>query len=239
MTQKSIQNMYENLYKHYGPQGWWPLLSEAKRPGFDERGYHKNKYNYPTTNQQRFEIIVGTILTQNTSWKNVEKALKELKNIMSPEQILATPTHTLAELIRSSGYFNQKAERLKIVATFLQEQGWETLLSRKTEQLREQLLSLKGVGPETADSILLYAFNRDSFVVDAYTKRILSRIGLTQKKASYEEVKELIEKTLNAKHFNEFHALFVEHAKQFCKKKPDCNTCFLRDRCSFAKHNIY
>ena len=198
-----IFNIYAVLLKEFGRQHWWPTISKNKQ----------------------FEIIIGTVLTQNTSWKNVEKSINNLNknNLIDINKISKINTKKLASLIRSSGYYNQKAERLKIMAKFL--------INNKT-LTRNKLLNVKGIGPETADSILLYAFKKPVFVVDAYTKRIMGRLGYKQEE--YDEFQELFEKNLPKKHelFNEYHALLVELAKNYCKKKPLCNNCPIKTFCS-------
>ena len=158
----SINNIYKKLLQEYSAQNWWPTIS----------------------NNQKFEIVIGAILTQNTSWKNVEKAILNLKkhNLISPKAIIKTPKTKLAELIRSSGYYNQKAERLKSISKFFIE---------NKSPAREQLLNIKGVGPETADSILLYAYQKPVFVIDSYTRRIFSRIGLCSKDEPYDSLQKL------------------------------------------------
>lgn len=199
------------LYKAYGAQKWWPVTSKNKQ----------------------FEIILGTILTQNTSWKNVEIAISNLnaEKLIDPVKIVKTDMQKLAALIRPSGYFNQKAERLKIIAEFFLKNNNLSILSAK--ELRKTLLEIKGVGPETADSIVLYAFNKPSFVVDLYTKRIFSRMGLCKKDCSYDELQKMFHDALpsDAALFNEYHALIVEHAKQHCKKTPVCKNCPLTSKC--------
>ncbi|MBW2972970.1 endonuclease III domain-containing protein [Candidatus Woesearchaeota archaeon] len=206
-----MQKIFKTLYKTYGAQNWWPVTSKNKQ----------------------FEIIIGTILTQNTSWKNVEKAIANLKekNLIHPAKIIKTNKNALAKLIKPSGYFNQKAERLKIVSKFLLQN--KNLSRLPVKKLRETLLEIKGVGPETADSIILYAFNKPSFVVDLYTKRIFSRLGFCNQDCKYDELQDLFHKSLarDAKLFNEYHALIVEHAKQFCRKTPECRGCPLTKVC--------
>jgi endonuclease-3 related protein len=209
---KTIKSIYSRLCRAYGKQNWWPTTPE----GDLHPSYHGKKIN----EKQRFEIIVGAILTQNTSWKNVEKAIFNLNkaNALSIPKIKKISKSRLAGLIRPSGYFNQKAERLKIVADFF---------SKNKSPSREELLAVKGIGPETADSILLYAFNKPFFVVDLYTKRIFSRIGICNGGCGYDELQELFHKALpkNAKLFSEYHALVVELAKRHCSKKPNCKNC--------------
>ena len=174
-------------------------------------------------------MIIGAILTQNTSWNNVEKAINNLKenDLIASDKILKVDTQKLANLIKPSGYYNQKAERLKIIAKFFKE---------NKEVTRENLLKVKGVGPETADSILLYAFNKPYFVIDTYTKRIFKRLGIA-KTEDYNQLQELFHKNLdnNSKLFNEYHALLVRLGKEFCTKTPICKKCLLNNICN---HNI-
>ncbi|MFZ0309964.1 MAG: base excision DNA repair protein [Candidatus Sulfotelmatobacter sp.] len=174
--QRQIRTHYHALFLTWGPQNWWPAES-------------------------RFEMIVGAYLTQNTAWTNVEKALGNLRaaRLLSAQGIRRAPVAELERLIRPAGYFRQKARRLKIFVAFLDRQyggSLAKLLSRPTNQLREELLSLHGIGPETADSILLYAGNHPVFVVDAYTRRILARHEILPEKTSYEEIRELLERAL-------------------------------------------
>jgi endonuclease-3 related protein len=214
-----LMHIYSLIYKAFGPQKWWPTTLE----GDLHPTYHGKKIN----DKQRFEIIVGAILTQNTSWKNVEKAIFNLNKAktLSIEKIKSIKKETLANLIRPSGYYNQKAERLKIVAEFF---------SKNRFPSREELLAVNGIGPETADSILLYAFQKPIFVIDAYTKQIFSRIGICNGKCSYAELQEIFHKNLkkDEKLFNEYHALVVELGKNYCTKKPECNNCPISKTCS-------
>ncbi len=221
--QNVYRRAYQKLHEAFGPQGWWPVNGE----------YSKNNFDIPRNSEERFEIIIGAILTQNTSWKNVEKALSNLRdaNIRSPEKILQANKNRLAKLIRPSGYYNQKAERLKIVSRFfLENPSLETL---PVPALREKLLSVKGIGPETADSIILYAFRKPVFVIDAYTKRIFSRLGLCSKDADYHSLQDLFHANLKKDRplFNEYHALLVELAKRHCSKVPACSPCPLNRFC--------
>ena len=208
--QRLLMNIYRKLYKAYGPRNWWP-------------------------GETSFEVMVGAILTQNTSWRNVEKAIQRLKEdgMLNPEGIHRLKKTELAPLIRSSGYYRIKADRLKSFIDFLFEEYGGDIKRMKRERLatlREKLLGVKGIGPETADSILLYGLEKPIFVVDAYTKRILSRHGLISEKASYEEVQKLFMEHLppDEKLFNEYHALFVHLGKTLCKKKPQCSICPLK-----------
>jgi len=202
---------YDALLTAYGPQHWWP-------------------------GRTRFEVIVGAILTQSTSWSNVERAIAALRreNLLSPLALERIPTPRLARLIRSSGYFHQKARKLKAFVHFLRQHyggSLDKLFATPTGQLREQLLSVRGIGPETADSILLYAGKHPVFVVDAYTRRILERHHLAGGKHSYEHIRQLFEQNLpsNVPLFNEYHALIVHTGKRFCRKSvPQCENCALR-----------
>jgi endonuclease-3 related protein len=221
-TGPAIGKIYDCLFDSYGPQGWWPLTELHKAGGANPAktgsflGYHPADYTYPQTRNQQFEVICGALLTQNTSWIQVEKAILNLRQIhsLSPEAILSLDPETLKEAIRPAGYYNQKAMRLKTLA------GWFSELEDRIPA-RDELLSLKGVGPETADSILLYAFKQPSFVVDAYTKRIVTNLGFADEKASYNEIKALFEENLPEDFavYQEYHALLVKHAKRYYQKK--------------------
>lgn len=208
--EKILMKIYGKLYRAYGPRNWWP-------------------------GETSFEVMVGAILTQNTSWRNVEKAIQKLKGkgVLNPEGIHDLKKSELARLIRSSGYYRIKADRLKSFINFLfQEYGGnlKRMKRERLDELRERLLGVKGVGPETADSILLYGLKKPIFVVDAYTKRILSRHGLISENASYEEIQKLFMGYLacNEKLFNEYHALLVHLGKTLCKKIPKCDACPLK-----------
>ncbi len=212
----------------YGPQGWWPLFdlrqTDASEPDL-QKGYHPGNYDYPQSEKQRFEIAIGSILTQNTSWVQVEKALGNLyeKGWLTPEGMLNADENSLKQAVRPAGYYNQKAERLKIIARFFLERKERRLSSSSPE--RGELLALKGVGPETADSILLYAFHEPEFVVDAYTRRLAVSLGWLQGCESYQEVKELFVATLprDVQLFQEYHALIVTHLKK-CPAHPKVQT---------------
>ncbi len=186
---------YRSLLKKHGKQGWWPLLSI---------GYHKGNYSIPRTDAERFEICIGAILTQNTAWKNVEKALLAMRKakLLSPKAILASHPASLASAIKPAGYFNQKAKKLKNFSRFY--------ISLKNKiPLRSDLLEIWGIGRETADSILLYAYKQPIFVVDAYTRRLFSL------DADYDEIRLLFEAVLPRDYriYQEFHALIVEEGK--------------------------
>jgi endonuclease-3 related protein len=186
--------------------------------------------------------MVGAILTQNTSWRNVEKAIQKLKGkgVLNPEGIHHLKRSELARLIKSSGYYRIKTDRLKSFIDFLFEEydgNIKKMGRERLGELREKLLGVKGIGPETADSILLYGLKKPIFVVDAYTRRILSRHGIISEKASYEEVQKLFMDYLprDEKLFNEYHALFVYLGKTVCKKIPRCELCPLRDKMGNGK----
>lgn len=223
----TVHTMYHHLLKEYGPQGWWPIKGN----------YHKKNYNIPYTEEEQFEICIGAILTQNTAWTNVEKALTQLGNI-TLKRIANMPKEQLAQAIKPTGYFNQKTERIQEFAHYiLKKHGTlNKMFTQDTETLREELLTLKGIGPETADSIILYAAKKTIFVIDTYTKRIMERIGLTFK--DYNDLQQQFHKELspNTPTYNEYHALIVEHAKQHCtKNKPTCETCPLIKQCEHGK----
>ena len=207
MISEQLTEIYELLFERFGPQHWWP-------------------------GETQFEIITGAILTQNTSWANVEKAIANLKSadLLSPEKLHHLDLSQLAELIRPAGYYNIKAKRLTCFVNWLFENYNGKLTSLEgvdTGQLRADLLAIKGIGPETADSILLYAFDRPVFVVDAYTARIACRHGLIEPDADYEQLRELFQSNLpqDTQLFNEYHALLVRLGKEFCRPKANCPAC--------------
>jgi endonuclease-3 related protein len=216
MNRNILANIYKRLLDTYGSQSWWP----AETP---------------------FEVMIGAILTQNTNWSNVEKAISSLKQAcdMTPKGVLALAPDQLQTAVRPSGYYRQKAERLHIFCRFLIEHydGDLTLMGRPSiQELRQQFLGLKGIGPETADSILLYACDRPVFVVDAYTGRLFSRLGLCEEGSKYHEVQGLFMDNLepDVDMFNEYHALIVRHAKERCRKRePVCEECILAKICNF------
>jgi endonuclease-3 related protein len=212
---KTIQQLYEALLGQHKLRGWWPLLSLGGRKGFDERGYHPGEYGYPQTEEQRLEVILGAILTQNTAWTNAEKALLVLleKGLLNQEVLRRCEVNEVAQLIRPSGYYKQKARKIKAVLDFLKSRRKIT---------RDHLLCVWGVGPETADSILLYAYHQPFFVVDAYTKRLLAHLGILGEGARYDQVQRVFHEALplDATLFNEYHALVVEHGKRYYSKKP-------------------
>ncbi len=213
--QKKLLHLYDLLIERHGPQGWWPVLSLAGESGLDDRGYHPGSFAYPETEAQRFEVILGAILTQNTAWTNVEKALRALQEngLLHRESLARLSEARLETLIRPSGYFRQKARKIRAMMEFLQ--------SRQTIT-RESLLGIWGVGPETADSILLYAYHQASFVVDAYTRRILERLEVVGAGASYDEIQTLFHAALpvDVTLYNEYHALIVAHGKRHYSRQP-------------------
>ena len=223
-----IRKIFNCLFDSYGPQGWWPLMELHEAGGVNPtktgsvRGYHPGDYTYPQTRDQQFEIICGALLTQNTSWTQVEKALFNLKNlnVLYPEGVRSLGPEVLKEAIKPAGYYNQKAIRLNaLVLWFIELEG--------SIPAREELLSLKGIGPETADSILLYAFRQPSFVIDSYTRRIVTNLRLVDERANYSEIKELFEESLprDPDVYQEYHALLVEHAKRYYQKKSSYEKC--------------
>ena len=202
-----LQELYQRLWEAFGPQKWWP----ADTP---------------------FEVAVGAILTQNTNWGNVARAIAALKGqeLLTPHALHELPEIELARLIRPAGYYNLKARRLKNFLDFLANRygnSMERLAAADLESLRPALLSIKGVGPETADSILLYALAKPTFVVDAYTFRILSRHGLIAEGCAYEELRQLFMEHLPAQVplYQEYHALLVRLGKEWCRPQPRCATC--------------
>jgi endonuclease-3 related protein len=206
--------VYHRLHAHYGEQQWWP----AETP---------------------FEMMVGAILTQNTRWENVEMAIDNLKaaNMLNPESIISSDIEQLESLIRASGYFKQKARKLVEFSNFfLAHDGIRGLKRWPTQSLRARLLGVHGIGPETADAILLYALDKPVFVVDAYTKRIFSRLGLLDPSMPYDDTQNYFVQRLPGllQLFQEYHALIVEHAKCHCNSKQTCDDCPLFDACETA-----
>ena len=206
-----LEDIYEKLYRRFGPQAWWP-------------------------GETPFEVIVGAILTQNTNWQNVESAINNLKKakVLNPRKLYSLPLAKLARLIRPSGYYNIKARRLRSFLDFLFKNyggSLKKMFSRDLDSLRRQILNVKGVGPETADSILLYAGGYPVFVVDAYTKRIFSRKKLISENTGYHQAQGIFMRGIkkDAGLYNEYHALIVRLGKEICKKNnPKCETCPIR-----------
>jgi endonuclease-3 related protein len=236
----NIQKIYKILLEAYGPQGWWPILShKGTNPtkAGSINGYHVGDYSFPKNRDQQFEICMGAILTQNTSWPSVETALTNLKRskALKLKEFRKLSDGKLRELIKPAGYYNQKANYLKNFTEFF--------MTLRPGQLpsRSDILSVKGVGDETADSILLFAFMQPEFIVDAYTKRIFSRVGIIKKEAkkdaTYHQVKEFFQSNLepDIRIYQEYHALIVEHAKRHCRTRPDCQGCQISEYCQ-KKH---
>jgi endonuclease III related protein len=214
-SRRALELAYGSLLLRYGRQHWWP----ADTP---------------------FEVCIGAILTQSTSWTNVERAIGNLKaaGLLSPEGIGGTPKERLSALIRPSLYHNVKARKLHEFVAFLGRYGSvQDMRARPLPELRDELLEVWGIGPETADSILLYALGKPTFVVDAYTRRVVSRLGLLAEDATYQQMKAFFESNLprSAPRYNEYHALIVRHGKDVCKTKPRCGECCLRAMCKAAK----
>lgn len=208
-----LMAVFERLHTRFGPLHWWP----ADTP---------------------FEVCIGAILTQNTAWTNVEKAIVNLKGagMLTPAAIRDCPADRLADLIRPAGYFNVKSRRLKdfVDWLFLHHDGsLEQLFSGDWQHLRTELLKVRGIGPETADSILLYAGGQPTFVVDAYTRRLFHRLGWLTESAGYDLTRRLFMTTLpaNVPLFNEYHAQIVEQCKRYCRVRPLCTDCPLQARC--------
>lgn len=202
-----LQEVFDRLFSAYGPQNWWPAESS-------------------------FEVLVGAVLVQNTNWKNVERAIRNLKKAgyLEPEKLYHLPEEELAELIRPAGYFRVKARRLKNLLRLLLEKYGGSLarmFRQQPQKLRHELLQIKGIGPETADSILLYAGHIPTFVVDTYTYRVMSRHGWAPFDSDYYSLKELFEANLrpDPQLYNEYHALFVQVGKKHCRTVPRCEGC--------------
>jgi endonuclease-3 related protein len=211
MSGPTFLSIYKKLYAVHGPQHWWP-------------------------GDGAFEVMVGAVLTQNTAWSNVEKAITNLKRAkaLSPKAIAAAPPRKLAAWLKPSGYFNIKTKRLRAFCQWLNGNGGiKKLKTMPTDKLRKELLSVHGIGPETADDMLLYAFDRTVFVIDAYTRRIFQRLGLIEGNEDYETLRKRFEHKLkrNVPLYNEYHALIVIHGKDICRKKPRCDECCLSSCC--------
>jgi endonuclease-3 related protein len=228
----NIDNLYQLLIQEFGKQNWWPI----------DKNYHEKNNSDP-----RFEIIIGAILTQNTAWSNVKKALNNLKlrKMLNLKDISEVEIKELQLLIKPSGFFNQKAKRLKNLALHITGKyngNFDSFFQRDLSNIRKDLLAINGIGPETADSILLYAGNMPIFVVDAYTKRICDRLPIETNK-TYDKIQEFFQRELSKKYlekelikmYNELHALIVVLAKTYCKTKPECTNCPLNKYCNFKK----
>ncbi len=220
-TAGAIRKVYDLLLSEYGRQGWWPVTRR--------KGGEPEYLGGPRDRRERFEVAVGAVLTQNTSWKNAAKAVSALAaaGMIDPARLSKSSHDRLARLIRSSGYYNQKARRLGILARYFLEAG-------DGPPDRESLLALEGIGPETADSILLYAFSRTFFVVDAYTNRLFSRLGVIRGNESYDRIRGLFEGSLERtpEIYNEYHALVVVQCKRVCRHVPVCSECPISTLCA-------
>ncbi len=215
-----LVDIYRRLYVAYGPQHWWP-------------------------GETPFEVIVGAILTQSAAWANVEKAIANLKAVgaLSPESLGGLSEGELARLVYPAGYFNAKARKLKAFVALLAQRfdgEVERLLAAPVEELRAPLLATHGIGPETADSILLYAAGRPVFVIDAYTRRLFSRLGMTPSRDSYDSWQALFMGNLEADAalFNEYHALIVRHGKEVCRREPRSEACPLLEGCPTGRSRL-
>lgn len=211
---EELRGLLKELRDHHGTPQWWPADSA-------------------------FEVMVGAVLTQNTAWTNVERAITGLRERgwLEAISLIEAPPEELAATIRPSGYYNVKTQRLRnLCLTYLEEGGFEGMDTLPTPALRERLLAVQGVGRETADDILLYAFRRPVFVIDAYTRRIFSRLGWVEGNEPYDQLREAVEEALGADEttFNELHALLVLHGKDTCRPQPRCPECPVRGRCAFA-----
>jgi len=220
MSDKKLLKIYTTLFDSFGPQGWWPAKT-------------------------RFEVIVGAILTQNTNWKNVEKVIAAMQGegLFEPKKLDKVTLQRLAELIRPAGYFNQKAKKLKAFMNYFEKYNLdvEKMMREDLTTLRDELLSVWGIGPETADAILLYALDKPVFVMDAYTRRVFSRMGFVDEKIGYEDLRGFFESSAwdktedsRLKTFKEFHALIDELAKRYCKPVPLCEKCPVSHLCNFS-----
>jgi endonuclease-3 related protein len=212
--QNSLIRIYKMLREHFGPGNWWP-------------------------GETPFEVMVGAILTQSAAWTNVEKAISNLKDAdaLDPYAISKMDIRKLRRLIRPCGYYNQKAKKLKAFIRFYLAEPLcgspERMARIPPEDMREQLLNINGIGPETADSIMLYALEKPVFVVDAYTRRIFYRLGFTRERATYDEIQEFFMRNLpeEIELYNDYHAQIVNLGKEYCRKKPRCDACPLSDIC--------
>ena len=208
-----LTEVYDRLLAAHGPQGWWP-------------------------GDGPFETIVGAILTQNTAWANVDKAMANLRKagVLSPQRMRELPDAELATLIRPSGYFNAKVLKLKAMLAYLARYAddFASWRAREAKELRAELLAVHGIGPETADDIVLYVAGLPSFVMDSYTQRLVDRLGIAPERRRYDDYQALFEDNLppDASLYNEYHALLDAHAKAVClKRAPRCDACVLRDLC--------
>ena len=228
--------VYQQLLKCFGPQGWWPVA----RNGSAEPKHIPGRYRL-RNDLEKFEVCIGAILTQNTAWRNVELAMARLREekALAPGAMARIAVNKLAKFIRPSGYYNQKAARIKDFAGYTVKNyggSLSEMFDKPVEELRKELLSLKGIGPETADSMILYAANKPVFVVDAYTQRFVKRFGWLKDPDYYSTQTYLIERLpRKLEVYNEYHALIVALGKDHCKTKPACAKCILARFCRKIK----
>ena len=228
---KSYRHIYNILLAHFGPQGWWPVTPAGGESPLYSGG--------PRTDAGRLEVVIGAILTQNTSWHGAGLALVNLtrNGCLNFIALRELAEGELAGLIKSSGYYNQKAKKIKRLINFLWDRygaDWPNFFSEPVEKMRSLLLNLNGIGPETADSVILYAAGRPSFVIDNYTRRLFYRLGLTPENIDYAELKKKFEENLPSRSdlYGEYHALLVKHGKDCCRaRSPVCERCPLDDIC--------
>ncbi len=223
--EKKLIRIFDSLLNYYGPGKWWPGETD-------------------------FEIIVGAVLTQNVTWENASRAVESLKKdgLLDCEKILEAEHEEISSRIKSSRFYNQKTIKLKNFCRYLKERyggNLEIMFSRKMKELRRELLDIKGIGKETADSILLYAGNKLTFVSDAYTKRFLSRLGIIEESVGYDEIRSFFMKNLpqDLYLYNEYHALIVRHGYTHCKSRPLCHGCPVMDTgdgicCEYAREGV-
>lgn len=215
----NLDKLYSLLYRHFGALRWWPA-------------------------ETSFEVIIGAILTQNTNWHNVEQAIINLKEarLLEMKNLLKAKTRDLEAAIRPSGFYKQKTKRLQDFVSYLYNEyhgDLDSFFNREVYPLRQELLAQSGIGPETADSILLYAGQKKIFVIDAYTRRILVRINSLEYN-NYAEYQDYFQQNIPAsvRRYNQFHALLVELAKQYCRKKPQCQQCPVKRECDYNSHQL-
>ena len=215
LARAALESLYEVLHRTYGAQAWWPA-------------------------DTAFEIMVGAILTQRTSWRNVELALANLRagGLLDPGAMRGAASGVLLRAVRPAGFYRQKAARLRALSAWLEHRGGIAGVATLSDAaLREELLAINGIGPETADAISLYAFRRPFFVIDSYTRRLFTRIGMIDGSEPYEVLRESLESTLagTAVSYGEYHALIVTHGKERCRVEPRCESCALRPRCGYRR----
>lgn len=236
MKNPKIPEIYSSLHDHFGYQNWWPIVESGRSLYLPEFRSRERSF------EEAFEIAIGALLTQNTAWTNVEKALFALRreNLLNFHSLSCLNRDDLAAKIRPAGYFNQKARKIHALCRFIESEfngDFFSLKSLSVLEAREKLLNVWGIGKETADSILLYGLGMPIFVVDAYTRRIFSRLGICDEKADYDEMRLLIEDSIDRDLvlYQEYHAQIVKQAVTFCSKKPKCSGCPIAFLCLFEK----